>query len=645
MTCSRPGDSSGRKTGGGFLLPVFFVLVIGVFGDGGDWPPATFLIRGGLFAVVVIHMPRSPVFPIRLNIVDVLVLFLWVLGAVSLARGGYRWISYQWFLHHSAALSLYALLRGLSDAEERFPRTAGVVLLLSGVIQFLFAASQRIFLGEGRPYGTLQNPNFLAEFLVYAGVTAWAWWRWGNSGRFHGRCLLFSIPLFLAGIVLTLSRGGVLLVVALGAFLLAERVGWWKSALAVGMLAAATILVPNPLRERFLGTGDPFAFERIGMWKASVRIFLDNPLGVGVGHFKYYWHMVRDPVEGSIIRYAKFARTPHSEFFSMLSELGIPGALGFLGLGAVGFVSLRRAFARKEPVALAAILILLTSFIHSFLEYNYHVLGLLLINGAALAIVSNRLWSPVLEKEVRVGAAVKGMALFLLALFLAYSGMTCAGAVLEWRAWSAFQARRLGEAHSLFMRAAAVDPWRATYPDSASAARYRLYEGGKGQSYLFGAIEAEQEACLRNPLDYRYPARLAYLLSKAVECFPDSGQDKILASALSSYDRAIALNPHSADLRYLKAALLRMAGRPDMARPVVEAILADEPRYVPGWVLLAELRERNDPPGALAAYEKALAIHVEYKDRAAEPYEKEFLALDDKMVAARIDSLRQRLRK
>ena len=88
-----------------------------------------------------------------------------------------------------------------------------------------------------------------------------------------------------------------------------------------------------------------------------------------------------------------------------------------------------------------------------------------------------------------------------------------------------------------------------------------------------------------------------------------------------------------------------MAGRPDMARPVVEAILADEPRYVPGWVLLAELREREDPAGALAAYEKALAIHREYKDRATESYEKEFLALDDKMVTARIDSLRSRLRK
>jgi len=633
-----------RERIGGLLPPILFVLLLGIFGEGGDWPLATFLVRGVLFAAFGVFLLRGPISPVRLNLIDVVVLSLWALGAISLARGGYRWISYQWFLHHSAALFLYALLRGLPDADERFPGAAGAVLLVSAVIQVLFAVFQRVFQGEGRPYGTFANPNFLAEFLVYAGVVAWVWGRRGGSRGFWRRRLPLLIPLFLVGIGLTLSRGGFLLVVVLGAFLLADRVGWQKSALAIGVLVVGTILVPNPLKERFLGTGDPFAFERINMWKASVRIFLENPLGVGVGHFKYYWHMVRDPVEGSIIRYAKLARTPHSEFFSLLSELGIPGAVGFLGLGAAGLVSLRRAVAGKEPVALAATSILLTSFLHSFLEYNYHVFGLLLINAAALAIVSNRLWSPLLEKEVRAGAVVKGSSVLLLGFFLAYSGMTYAGTVLEQEGLSAFRERRMEEADRLFMRAAAVDPWRATYPDSASAARYRLYEGGKGQSYLFGAIEAEQEAYLRNPLDYRYPARLAYLLSMAAQSSPDKGRAQILVSAFRFYDRAIALNPHAADLRYLKASLLKMTGRPDMARPVVEAILADEPRYVPGWVLLAELLERDDPAGALAAYEKAMAVHREYKDRAAESYEKDFLALDGKMVAARIDSLRSRLR-
>ncbi len=643
MTCSRPGNPIGPKTGGGFLPPVFFVLLLGVFGDGGDWPLATFAIRGVLFAVFGVFLLRDTLSSVRLNLLDVLVLFLWVLGAASLARGGYKWISYQWFLHHSSALFLYALLRGLPEADGRFPGAAGAMLLVSAVAQVLIAFFQRVFQGEVRPYGTLENPNFLAELLVYAGAAAWVFWRRAENRESRKKWLPFLIPLFLAGIGLTQSRGGFLLVVALGGFLLADRVGWRKSALSVALLVAAVILIPNPLKDRFLGLGDPFAFERINMWKASVRIFLENPLGVGVGHFKYYWHMARDPVEGSIIRYAKFARTPHSEFFSMLSELGIPGAIGFLGLGAAGLVSLRRAVAWKEPVALAATLILLTSYLHSFLEYNYHVLGILLINAAALAIVSNRLWTPLLEKEVRTGPMVKGLILALLGIFLAYSGMTVAGTVLEERGSDAFKERRMGEADRWFTRAASADPWRATYPDSASAARYRLYEDGKGQDHLFGAIEMEQEAYLRNPLDYRYPARLGYLYSKATDHFPYPERSRILASSMRSYDQAIALNPHSADLRYLKALLLSMAGRKEEARSLTEAILSDEPRYVKGWILLAELLETDDADRALAAYETALSVNARYRGRASESYEKEFVGLDDKMVEVRIRLLRSRL--
>jgi tetratricopeptide (TPR) repeat protein len=643
MTCSRPGNPIGPKTGGGFLPPVFFVLLLGVFGNGGDWPLATFAIRGGLFAVFGVFLLRGTLFPIRLNFVDVLVLSLWAFGAASLARGGYKWISYQWFLHHSAALILYALLRGLPEADERFPGAAGAMLLVSAVAQVLIAFFQRVFLGEARPYGTLENPNFLAELLVYAGVVAWVWGRRAENRESRKKWLTLLIPFFLAGIGLTQSRGGFLLVVALGTFLLADRVGWRKSALSVSLLVAAVILIPNPLRDRFLGLGDPFAFERINMWKASVRIFLENPLGVGVGHFKYYWHMARDPVEGSIIRYAKFARTPHSEFFSLLSELGIPGAIGFLGLGTAGLVSLRRAVAWKEPVALAATLILLTSYLHSFIEYNYHVLGILLINAAALAIVSNRLWTPLLEKEVRTGPMVKGLIVALLGIFLAYSGMTVAGTVLEERGSDAFKERRMGEADRWFMRAGAVDPWCSTYPDSASAARYRLYEGGKGRDYLVGAIETEQEAYLRNPLDYRYPARLGFLYSKAMDHFPYPERARILASSIRSYDQAIALNPYSADLRYLKASLLSMTGRKAEARSLVEAILSDEPRYVKGWLLLAGLLEDGDAKAALAAYEKAVSVHSVYRDLATESYEKEFVDLDGKMVEARIRLLRSRL--
>ncbi|MGA7105684.1 MAG: O-antigen ligase family protein [Candidatus Deferrimicrobiaceae bacterium] len=626
--------------GGATAPPILFVLTLGIFGNGGDWPAATFLIRASLFLLASLFLYRSDTIHLRMNVVDILLLILWALDAVSLARDGYRWVSYQWFLHHSAALALYLTLRRIPPEEDRLPRAIGMLILAAGAVQIVFAIGfQRIYLGFGRPFGTLENPNFLAEFFVYSCLIAYFAMERAEGKPVVARAGPVLIVLSLIGIWMTGSRGGGLLVLGVGSLLLAFHLGWRRSLIAASAVVLAVALVPNPLRERFLGVGDPFAFERIRMWKASLRIFLENPFGVGVGQFKYYWHIFRDPVEGTIVRYAKYARTPHSEFFSILSELGAPGAAAFLGLGAAGFLSLRRAVAREDSIALCAAVILFASFFHSFFEYNYHIFGLLLLNASALAVVSGRLFRPLVEREVRLGNAVKGVSLLLLGLFVVYSGMTYAATVLEGPGMIAFQEGRYENAELWFARAAVWDPWRATYPDSASAAAYRLYENGKGEDHMFRAIHWEQEAYSRNRMDYRYPARLGFLLSKAIDHVPGPSRGLLLGASFGMYDKAIALNPHAADIRYLKALLLKMAGMPDEARILVETELIDEPRHVKGWVLLGELKEEADPTGALRAYEQALSIHLRYRDQPGEPYEKEWVGLDQKMVEEKIRSL------
>lgn len=639
MTCS-PWSNYRNAAGGAVAPPILFVLILGIFGNGGDWPPATFLIRSSLFLLAVLFLFRSGAVRLRPNVIDILLFVLWGLGAVSLVRGGYQWISYQWFLHHSAVLVCYLAIRRLPPDDERLPRNIGLLILAAGFAQVVFAiAYQRGYLGVGRPHGTLENPNFLAEFLVYASLVAFfAAGRPGGEG-WVARAGPVLIVLFLVGIWMSGSRGGFLLALAAGSILLAYFLGWRWALVMASTVILAVVMIPNPLRSRFLGAGDPFAFERIRMWKTSWRIFLEHPFGVGVGHYKYYWHIFRDPVEGTIVRYAKYAKTPHSEFFSILSELGAPGAVAFLGLGAAGLLSLRRALGRGDAIVTCSAMILFASFFHSFFEYNYHILGLLLVNASALAIVSGRLFRPVVEWEVRPGRTMKGAFLLLLGTFVVYSGMTYAGTVLEGPGVRTFRDGRYADAEQWFARAASADPLRATYPDSASASAYRLFERGKGEEHLFRAINWEQEAYSRNPMDYRYAARVGFLLSKAIEDLPVRSRGPALGASLRMYDKAIALNPHGADHRYLEALLLKMAGMPDQSRTLVEAILVDEPRHVKGWVLLGELKEETDPEGAIRAYEQALAVNRRYWDRPGEPYEKEWVRLDRKTVEEKVRSL------
>ena len=584
-------------------------------------------------------MFRRDAVTLRPNAVDLLVVAFWILAAVSLPRAGYRWISYQWFLHHSAALILYLLLRSHPDPGGKFPGIFATLIALAAGAELLVALSQKFLLGVGRPSGTWENPNLLAEFLAYGGIAAWFLLQGrGAAGR---RWTPLLVALFAGGIVLTGSRGGFLISLAAVVYLLAGRFGWKRTIAGAALAACAVLLVSNTLLTRFLGKGDPYAFERLGMWKSAVRIFLEHPMGVGVGHFKYYWPAARGPVEGSLIRYARHALTPHSEFFSVLSELGLPGAVAFLGLGAAGFLSLRRVSQAWDSGVAGAAIILFVSFLHSLVETNYHILGILLVNAAALAVVSTRLWRPLWEREVRLKGLVRGASIALLLAMVVYSGMTLAGTLFEGRGHAALKDGRLREAERRFVQAAAADLWQSSFPDSASAVQYRLYESGAGSDFLSMAVESEMDASTRNHLDFRYPARLGFLYVKAMDHFPDARKEKILGASLAAYTRAIRLNPHSAEIRVQKALALRAAGRGEESRRLLGEVLSDEPRYPAGWFFLGEALEREDRQKALAAYEKAIDLYYTYGKSAIDPDEKGFLFLDVKAVEKRVRELKE----
>jgi tetratricopeptide (TPR) repeat protein len=285
-------------------------------------------------------------------------------------------------------------------------------------------------------------------------------------------------------------------------------------------------------------------------------------------------------------------------------------------------------------------MILFASFLHAVVETNYHIIGFLLLNAAALSVVSGRLWKPVWETTIRVGGGVRWASLALLAAMAAYSGMTLGGTLLEARGNAALRAGQFEGAALRFSRAAAVDPWRASSPDSAAAALYRLYESGGGGDSLSRAVESEMEATIRNRLDFRFHARLGFLYAEALDRFPESGRGTILGASLAAYEKAVMLNPHSAEIRYRKALMLRTAGRAEESRRLIEVVLSEEPRYARGWVFLGEVLERDDRKKAVAAYEKAIELYYTYAKMAADPAEREFLALDFKAVEKRVRELK-----
>ncbi len=148
------------------------------------------------------------------------------------------------------------------------------------------------------------------------------------------------------------------------------------------------------------------------------------------------------------------------------------------------------------------------------------------------------------------------------------------------------------------------------------------------------------EAARRNPLEYRYPARLGFLYQRAAVLSPDRQREAVFAASLRAYDRALSLNPFHATLHYEKALLLHRLGQDEAARRQLERILEEEPRFARGWVLLGDVLASPDRRGALAAYDRGLLLYQQYFSATSEPHERELLEVDVSAVEGKAGALR-----
>jgi probable O-glycosylation ligase (exosortase A-associated) len=228
----------------------------------------------------------------------------------------------------------------------------------------LFAVKGTIFglmtAGEDKVYGPknsmiYDNNDFglamnmaLPMFVAFARTENSRWLRW---------CFWAAVPMGIMSVILTYSRGALL---GLGTvlFFMVMKSKRRTLGIAAAFVAALTVFLaaPSAWIERMETLknvqADQSAQARIHSWTFAYRLFLDHPiLGGGFQTFtatlygKY--NMLADKVQG-----------PHSVYFQILAEHGLPGLILFLGLILSCLWScsrLKRGFARNpESDTLAA---------------------------------------------------------------------------------------------------------------------------------------------------------------------------------------------------------------------------------------------------------------------------------------------------
>jgi O-antigen ligase len=611
------------------------------------------------FVLLLSVIDSGDLFPVRLGILRVVVftaaaLFLWrsrneetVVGPYPLFIGGfvllslghafssiYPWVSMQHALNIATAAVIlgwaYRIVRKDPDRAEE-----GVFLPICAVavLQFVIALYQRFAVGDFRPRGTFDNTNFFAEFMAVAGVLCLS--RSLAKGERSGIRMMSAAGavLFLgAALALSASRAVLIAVVPAVGILLLLRFGWRRGGvllLAGGIPLLALLGYQAAVR---FTSPDPYNYSRLVMWKSAVRIFQANPFGVGLGGYKYHWFATQSPVEGAFAKYGKYATTAHNEFLEVLTGLGAVGLVFFLLVLLVPVFLAARGFRGIEegrkwaPAGAAGGL--LVSGIHAMFDFNFHEIGLVVLDAILLGALLA--WLPPGRSRFRLSVSpwVKRLGAAAAILLLAVSMATVAGKIAHRVGTSRFQRGDIPGAERMFLVAMTMDPFCDAYPDAMAALGHRLYLSGarggdpdpvRAESLLTGAIRWEARSVSLSSRDFQKTSRLARLFA---ERYGVTGRREDLKASIVWAGRTLEINPYSAEKLWDRADLFVMDRRQGEAISDLARAVSMEPNFCRGYAKLAALTRGTDEPQSHAWETRARKCREAAKGRALEENER-----------------------
>ena len=438
----------------------------------------------------------------------------------------------------------------------------GLALSVYAVFQFLTHSEYVLKLLKPVAYanrgsGTYVCPNHLAGFLEMVLPIALAWTLSGRLPHAVKILLGYSALMMLAGIGVTLSRGGWVATLAgllLFAVLYAQRRSVRLPAVAFLMLVTLGsiwfVSTAQYSKDRFkvLYQTGKLDDTRFHLWKPAAQMWLDNPwTGVGPAHFDTRFRQYRPE---SVQR--KPERV-HNDYLNTLADWGLIGAglvtaaFGLLFAGALKswkYVTraqneLAGSQGNRAAFLLGAVVGLATLLVHSFVDFNFHIPANALVAVTLMALIAAH-WRYVSEGAwVSLKTAGRaGLTLLLIAgaLFLLKQSMQrlTEDSLLR-------RATKVREASSAYIswhqQAHETDPKN---PDTAyrlgEAWRVLSFTGGEGYELL--AEEAMRWFARATELNKWDP----YPLFRTGMCLDWLGKHD---EAAKWFDRASALDPNN----------------------------------------------------------------------------------------------------
>jgi len=319
-------------------------------------------------------------------------------------------------------------------------------MLVAGYAVVQFVTNSTRVLWTTTPYthrgtGTFISPNNLAGFLELLIPLGLAYTLTSRSKPLMKVLLGYASMVMLAGLVVTVSRGGwAACVISLLVFfcVLAFRRSYRLPALFLLLLiiGAGIYFIPHNylfvsrLQETSLDAPQE-NYSRFDIWRAAAEMWQENKVwGVGPGHFDYRFREFRPQTLQARPRWT------HNDYLNALADWGIVGVgiiAGALVLVAWGIVKTWREAIRSEgdlgskrsnkfALVLGATVALVAILVHSLVDFNMHIPANALVVVTLLALLSAHLRFATARYWFRGGLGVKVLGTVILLGGVTYLG-------------------------------------------------------------------------------------------------------------------------------------------------------------------------------------------------------------------------------
>jgi O-antigen ligase len=603
-------------------LCVMAVVVVTTLGGSGGAPAVFFIYRTLLLVITILcvlgtRKADTEIARWFLALIVVLAGLMW-LSVLRIQgshfEGMYLWYRYVLFGSMFLALAHYS----------RYQSAAWKGLLLGSVIATgAVHLIPDLLTNHNRIAGfSRNNADYFATYLLIGVAASLAVVVFGTERKFRIAALV-SAAMLAFGIVQTDSRAAALATAAM-AVVAAVRAGdriprrLW---LLIGLMALVVVSISSPrLITKFLAHGqtDPYNYARPRIWMSSLRIIGEHPiLGTGFGEFVHVSKRFAFPMEGQVARYMVRLGMAHSEYLQHAAELGIPAAvLLFSLLGYLLYLAWKRA-----PMAWpdyrcfqeAGLLTAAGVGTHALVDNCWTIP----VTASALVILSLSDLLPLRAREIRRPWRVSELSVAGVLVAAAYVyAIVIPGLGLHYNEMGheAYERFDFNNAERYHTRAIAVVPDNPMFLDNLGMVyldqAYRVRDSrllATAHSYFDQAIAANPRS-----LDPHIHMEATLVQSLTGNAEHDAHvYDQLIQNDL----QLLQIDPYIPFARKNLADAYFQLGQHDHAFQELQTALNYEPNYVPGYLQFATwYKDLGDLSVSRQYTEEAIAIVNKYRD-------------------------------